>query len=235
MRNAVSTARQRGRAPATSEQNVRPVALHPIYGKTPAGFTLAPLGLPSLEFLYLKARAIKEAVRGKDDETYNVCCSAQGEIFEAVVAAEPTNSSEVARQLHVIALEAAEAGTIAVIGLSEMAALADHLKRVTAPLQPKKKVGALRRGRKLTQFGLIHRYQAFLVQELQTIGWHVYGERDYPLRMVFSDDAVNKRCRAPDARGHFPIFFNPKTLPARAHGVLRALKIDSVKAAERDL
>ncbi|MET4293720.1 hypothetical protein [Bradyrhizobium sp. LB5.2] len=230
MSNAVSTARQRGRAPAASEQNVIPAAPHPIYGKTINCFTLARQGLPMLEFLYLKARALKERVRDKDAETYGICCSAQREIFDAIVAAKPANSSEVARQLNVIAVEATEAGTTAVVGLCELTALAEHLNRVTAPLQPKKKVGALRRGRRLTQFGLIHRYQAFLLQELQTIGWHVYGERDYPLRYRPEDGAVSKRCATPDSRGRHPIFHNPQKLTARARSVLCALKVDTQNA-----
>jgi hypothetical protein len=120
------------------------------------------------------------------------------------------------------------------IGIDELSAIADELQRVTAPLTPKKKTGNLRRGRKLTQFGLIHRYQAFLIQELETIGWHVHGERDYPMKVRFVDDEVNKRCRLPNGRGLYPIFFDTKSLPLRARSVLKSLKINTENAGERD-
>jgi hypothetical protein len=209
---------------------------HLIYGNIPIGrdgFTLERQPLAMLEHWYNKARNTKEAVRGKDDEAYNLCCSVQGEVYKAVVESAAVNSADVARQLSVIAAEMQEAKSISVIGIREFAAIAEALKEATAPLTPNKKTGALNRGKKLTGFGLIHRYQAFLVQELETIGWHVYGERDYPMRYRPFDDAVNKRCRTPDGRGNCPIFFAPKTLPARARSVLRSLKIDTTKAEDR--
>ena len=51
---------------------------------------------------------------------------------------------------------------------------------------------------------------------------NLYGNRDYPLRMVSYDDAVNLRCKSP----RYPIFDEAK-LPARARAVLKSLKIDT--------
>jgi hypothetical protein len=94
----------------------------------------------------------------------------------------------------------------------------------TAQIVPKKRVGHLQRGRKLTRAGLLTRYQSFLVQELETVSWNLYGERDYAKHTIFFDSAVRDRCTSANDRGPF---FNERNLPDRARAVLGSLKIDT--------
>jgi hypothetical protein len=91
-------------------------------------------------------------------------------------------------------------------------------------------VGALQRGKKLTRTGLLTRYQSFLVQELQTVSWNLYGERDYAKHYVFYDAAVGARCNS--ATGHDP-FFDERKLTDRALSVLNSLNIDTELADVR--
>jgi hypothetical protein len=86
-----------------------------------------------------------------------------------------------------------------------------------------KAVGALQRGRKLTWVGLLIRYQSFLVQELETVSWNLYGERDYAKHVIFYDDAVRERCLSKD---RCDPFFDERGVASRAHAVLGSLDID---------
>jgi hypothetical protein len=71
------------------------------------------------------------------------------------------------------------------------------------------------------------RYQSFLAQELETVSWELYGERDLAKHQIMFDSAVSSRCRS----GSHP-FFDPRTLKARAGKVLKSLKIDTVRTEE---
>jgi hypothetical protein len=82
------------------------------------------------------------------------------------------------------------------------------------------------RGGKLTRAGLLHRYESFLMKELQTLSLNLYGDRDYALQYIAEDDAVNLRCR--DSRHKYP-FFDESKLADRAKSVLKSLKIDTKK------
>jgi hypothetical protein len=93
-------------------------------------------------------------------------------------------------------------------------------------LAPKKRVGALRRGRKLTVAGLHVRYQSFLIQELETLSVNLYGSRDYAKQFRIEDDAVNLRCVG-NSKTQYP-FFDESKLTARARSVLKSLKIETV-------
>jgi hypothetical protein len=66
-----------------------------------------------------------------------------------------------------------------------------ELTTATAPITPKKRVGAFHRDGKLTREGLLAKYQSYLVQELATVSWNLYGERDYAKHTIFFDRAVN--------------------------------------------
>jgi hypothetical protein len=105
-----------------------------------------------------------------------------------------------------------------------------ELTMATAQIVPKKRVGHLQRGRKLTRAGLLMRYQSYLVQELETVSWNLYGERDYAKQVVIFDHAVRARCTSADDRGPF---FNERNLPDRARAVLGSLKIDTEIADAR--
>ncbi|MET4364291.1 hypothetical protein ABIB06_004890 [Bradyrhizobium sp. LB8.2] len=240
MSNAVSTARQRGRAPATSEQNVTSTALHPIYGITGsngAGLERYPVSV--LALLHAKAMRLSTVFineRGGDEASnsahYDALYNAQWDTLNAALAADLNNGRDVATVLGMIASQAQDSGDLEWLKIDDLKQLACRAEKATAPVLPTKATTALQRGRKLTAFGLIHRYQAFLIQELETIGWHVYGARDYPLFYRPFDSAVNTRCRTPDGRGRSPIFFNTAKLKSRASAVLRSLKIDTVKGGD---
>jgi hypothetical protein len=93
---------------------------------------------------------------------------------------------------------------------------------------PTKRVGPLERGGKLTRAGLLTRYQSFLVQELETVSWNLYGARDFAKDVIFADHEVSSRCMT----GNYPLFDESK-LTVRAHAVLKSLKIDSRNALIR--
>ena len=102
--------------------------------------------------------------------------------------------------------------------VGDIVKMSAELTEATAPIVPKKRVGALRRGRKLTRAGLLTRYQSYLVQELEAVSWNLYGERDYAKHIVFFDRAVRDRCGP---------FFDERNLPKRARAVLKSLMIDT--------
>lgn len=216
-------------------------ASHPIYGTTPIGrdgFTLERQNIHMLNFWHERATTATNALvdsRNIEDEDpeYDLLNDCQWQVYEAAFKVKINNPSEVAVLLNIVARHAADCVDIeAVLDLEKVQHIAAQLTKATAPLAPKKKLGAMLRGRKLTRFGLLHRYQAFLIQELETIGHHVYGERDYPMQSRPLDDAVNERCATPNARGQSPIFFNPEKLPVRARAVLKSLQIDTERAID---
>jgi hypothetical protein len=84
------------------------------------------------------------------------------------------------------------------LDVHDIVKMAAELTTATAPIVPKKRVGSLQRGRKLTRAGLLTRYQSYLVQELETVSWNLYGERDYAKHYIFFDDAVRARCISTD-------------------------------------
>jgi hypothetical protein len=220
-----------------------PQVPHPIYGNVPIGRDSCTLEAQPIQMLNVwHEKAVSAAKNysdahpkmGDDDSGYDVLYSSKWEIFEAAFKTSIHNCDALAALIQIVNRHACDCGDVEVaLDLEKLQIIARISAAVTAPLSPKKRTGKLRRGNKLTAFGLIYRYQAFLIQELETIGWHVYGERDYPMMSRHYDDAVNARCRLSSGRGAYPIFFNPKSLPARARSVLKSLKIDTENAGER--
>jgi len=200
--------------------------LHPVFGKQPhSDADLQRQGVVALSFYYWKATRLLEEAKIYQRQKL---IEARGAAYKAVLKVKPNNATEVARQMEVIAAEMRREGTVAVIGFAEFAKLAEHLTDITKPILPKKMPGKFTRGTKLTKAGLLHRYHSFLLEELYTIGWHVYGERDFLLHWYSYDDVVepklrDKRCRHP--------FFDPSRMTERATSVLKSLKIDTVNAA----
>ncbi|WP_338830164.1 hypothetical protein [Bradyrhizobium sp. 27S5] len=101
-----------------------------------------------------------------------------------------------------------------------------------------KNPGALERDGKLTEAGLLTRYQSFLVQELQTVSWVLYREPNFARNYVIFDDAVRVVCERErreaslqeplnERRAYMP-FFDEDPLPERARAVLGSLGIDTL-------
>jgi hypothetical protein len=213
----------------TAQQSEPENAEYPVstFGKLPAGFTLERQSVYVLAQWHSKAlKAISELTDDADaDETeVDAACKLARDILEAILVAETHTSREVAVQLAaaVETIDHEKSVIEEVLDVDDLRRLTTNLAKATAPLRPTKRVGALQRGRKLTRAGLLHRYHAFLFEELETIGVNLYGNRDHPLRTVSFDDAVNLRCKSPRYS-----LFDERKLPARARAVLKSLKIDT--------
>jgi hypothetical protein len=201
-----------------------------IFGQLPPGFVLANQQIQMLVFWVRKALKAVDDLQDRSDVNMAAALAPANELIDAIKGYEAKRPSEVAAQMRAIVewLEFFEEDRVEVeLSVHNFKHLTQCLVDATAPLYPKKKTGALQRGGKLTRFGLLHRYQAFLIQELETIGWHVYGERDYPMMYRPNDSAVNVRCNS--LQGFEP-FFESRKLPDRARKVLKSLRIDT----ERD-
>jgi hypothetical protein len=208
-----------------------PAVLHPVYGLTPMGsngFALNKQMIQMLDFWHDKATTLlHENVRGAW-EHWDLVNQVQGEIYEAALLYKPRRASEAARQFEIVLRQAQHEECVTVFSVEEFEQIVDGLVMATRPIAPKKKVGATSRGRRLTRTGLLIRYQNFLVQELETLSWQLYGDNEYAQQFRVDDDAVNKRCR----RLGDPLF-DEKTLPDRARSVLKSLKIDTKTIAVR--
>lgn len=202
---------------------------HPVFGKQPHSETDLRRQSPViLSFYYWKAdRLIDEA---EDTPERELLIEARGEAYEAILSAKPNDASDVARQLEVIATEMSREETTTVIGFAEFMRIAENLTDVTKPVMPAKMPGKWTRGHRLTKVGLLHRYCSFLLEELNTISYALYGERDYLTLMHFYDDAVRGKLR--DRRRRHP-FFDPSRMTERATRVLKSLKIDTVSVSQR--
>src|SRR5258708_18365280 len=159
-------------------------------------------------------QAVDDLPAGSTDADMAAAMAPVNELLDVIKAFVAKRPNEIAAQMRAI-LEWMDFSAEHCIEVELSTAAFRNITRcltvATEQLRPKKKTGALQRGRLLTRFGLIHRYQAFLIQELETIGWHIYGERDYPMGHRPIDDAVNKRCSTPNGRGQYPVFFSPET------------------------
>ena len=201
-----------------------------IFGKLPAGFVLEEQGIEMLCFWHRKAIDVIDRPIDDDDEL-SAFSAIKNRILGAVLSARPSTSGQVAAQLRAVVAEidclSTETVPVSieeVLDVHDIDKMATDLTVATAPILPKKRVGSLQRGRKLTRAGLLTRYQSYLVQELETVSWNLYGERDYAKRTIFFDRAVRDRCTSANDRGPF---FNERNLPDRARAVLGSLKIDT--------
>lgn len=209
---------------------------HIIFGKQPhKEADLKRQMVSALSFWYFKAvYTAEDAARSRTAQSKRVveeAESARGSIYEAILCAKPNNASEVARQMEVISYEMSINKTITVLGIKEFHKLTDNLIELTKPLMPKKHPGPMRRGNRLTRAGLLSRYHSFLLEEIFTIGWHVYGERDYLLQFRPYDSAVETPLKAKSGRHPF---FDPAKLTKRAKAVLSRLKINTTTVHPHD-
>ncbi|MEH2476215.1 hypothetical protein V1281_002615 [Nitrobacteraceae bacterium AZCC 2161] len=211
--------------------------LHPVYGSLPIGrdgFTLDRQMIQMLNFWHHRAVDICLAFEKAPDDAgrheFEEILTIKEDIYRASLKAEVKRPSEVALQLQIIVRDASLStdDSCEFLSVKELSVIAMNLLEATKPLVPKKRVGALRRGRKLTVAGLHVRYQSFLIQELETLSVNLYGSRDYAKQFRIEDDAVNLRCQG-RSKTRYP-FFDESKLTTRARAVLKSLKIDT----ERD-
>lgn len=187
-----------------------------------------------LNFWHKKAIELSEAYwaalpknKPDDDPEYDAIYNAKWDTFEAAFCASITWPSELDYLMKIIVRHAADSGDEELVTGERIAVIARAAAKLAEPIHPKKRVGKLARGKKLTRAGLLFRYQSFLIQELQTLSYELYGERDFATSFVAYDQEVDRRCKS-RRRAH--PFFDPTTLTTRASTVLKSLKIDSVKA-----
>jgi hypothetical protein len=205
-----------------------------IFGSLPEGFVLEQQGIETLCFWHRRAIEIL-GQPFDDDEKLSAYCAIKNRILGAVLSARPAIPGQVAMQLRAVVAEIdclQTGGTVPVsieevLDVHDIIKLSTDLNRTTGPITPKKQVGAFHRDGKLTREGLLARYQSFLVQELETVSWNLYGERDFAKHFICFDSAVQQRCNSTDHDGPF---FDEGTLPDRARAVLNSLTIDAESA-----
>ncbi|WP_375764208.1 hypothetical protein ACE10X_13075 [Bradyrhizobium sp. Pha-3] len=217
-----------------------------IFGKLPAGFVLRDQHISILVHWHRKAmRAVNDLPANCSEAEMTAAMAVANEIFDAIKRARTTSSGMVAAQMLAIVERFQfmdnDDSIEEELNIREFKCLAEALVSATAMPPVTKRVGSLHRGRNLTRAGLLHRYHAFLIGEIQTLSLALYGSREYAMLMQPLDDAVNVRVRAgfkngkynPKARRicRFP-FFDESTISARAKAVLGSLKIDTKHADE---
>jgi len=199
-----------------------------IFGTLPDGFILEGQLIQMLMHWYRKAIAATERLpTDVSDDELNAACDIVRRLYTAILTAKTHNACEVALKLEavLIKLDSEKNNSIEdALDVDDIRRLATELVDATKLSGPVKKLAAPRRGRKLTRIGLLYRYQSFLMKEIQTLSWNLYGNRDYALQYIEEDDAVNLRCR--DTRHRYP-FFDESKLVDRAKSVLKSLKIDT--------
>ncbi len=203
-----------------------------IFGKLPEeGFVLDEAqGIETLCFWHRRAIDILDQPFD-DEDKLSAYCAIKNRILGAVLSARPATPGQVAAQLRAIvaeidslSTETAPASIEEVLDVHDIVKLSADLNRAAPPITPKKNVGAFQHDGKLTREGLLARYQSFLVQELETVSWNLYGERDFAKHFICFDSAVRQRC---DSTDHDGPFFDEKSLPDRARAVIESLKIDT--------
>ncbi len=229
--------------------------LHPIFGNIPIGKDGCALAGQPIEWLnhcHKKASKLLEPwnrpgdISDEDDQKYEAINAIRWDIFRAATETELNSASRCATFLelsyrHYREHEGSDCADFVVKG-QWLAKITADLKAATAFPRPTKRIGALSKGKKLTRAGLMLRYHAFLIGELNTLGIAFYGCREYPERMIPMDDAVNVRARSgfrngkydekQNRRKRYP-FFDESKLTDRAKSVLKSLKIDITTADKR--
>lgn len=211
-------------------------AAHPIFGNIPIGCdgcTLEKQPIQMLNFWHKKAVEASDEYwkrcNGRapdDDPEYDVLYKAKWDTFEAAFKTNIVGSRDIAILLQIVMRQVQDAGDVdACLTPDRLQIIADASAKAAEPERRTKELGPLvRPGNKLTEAGLLFRYQSFLTQELHTLSHELYGNQRYAFEWVHFDDAVHERCKL--GRG-VHIFLDPKPLPKRARKVLSSLDIDT--------
>lgn len=214
-----------------------------IFGNLPGGFDLGRTDIRLLVHWQRKAIAAVESLpETASDDDLTSAMRPLNAIFKAIKGLKLDYPAGIALQMKAIAEVAewfdgeSESTAMEDLSTAEFRHLAANLDAALVRHEPTKRVGPLTRGRKLTAAGLLHRYHAFLVQELETLGWKLYGSSEYALKFRPVDTAVNARCSSRHARSSsrkaYP-FFDESKLTERARSVLNSLDIDTVQDGDR--
>jgi hypothetical protein len=222
---ANSIIRETGTVTTSSPENATEHYPAAIFGKLPDGFVLEDQMIQMLMHWYRKAIAAADRLPlDTSDDELDAACDIVRRLYTAILKAKTHGAGNVALKLEAVLLKLDSEKNESIedaLDVDDIRRLAAELSDATKLLTPAKKVGALRRGRKLTRAGLLCRYQSFLMKELQTLSLNLYGNR-YALQYIEEDDAVNLRCE----NGRHS-FFDESKLPDRARSVLKSLKIDT--------
>lgn len=214
-----------------------------IFGRLPADFDLKRADVRSLVHWQRKAiAAVEDLPETASDDDLTSAMRPVNAIFRAIKGLKLDYPAGIALQMKTIAEVAkwfdgeSESTAMEDLSTAEFRHLAASLEAALERHQPTKRIGALTRGRKLTDAGLLHRYHAFLIQEIETLGLKLYGSSEYALKVRPIDIAVNAQCSSRHAVGSrrkaYP-FFDESKLTARARSVLTSLDIDTVRDDNR--
>jgi hypothetical protein len=220
---------------------------HSIFGALSniEGFALERQHMSMLNHWHQKAIAATDEYwasepenKPDNDPEHDVLFKAKWDIFHAAFEARISSVVDLASLLQIVMRQTRDSGESEFLDTEQLQIIADAAAAIARSPQPTKRVGNLNRGSKLTRAGLLHRYHAFLIGELKTLSWNLYGSHDYALSMTPMDHEVIRRTKE-DFRNGKPLpyrsgrkqypFFDESKLTARARSVLKSLKIDTEK------
>ncbi|MBO4227230.1 hypothetical protein [Bradyrhizobium neotropicale] len=202
------------------------VALENPYPIFTAGVPLKSQPIQALvHWMHEAMAAVDNLPAGYTNDDLTAAMDVVNNIFAAIKQAKLSQPRAVAQQMAAVVeyMNFLECRVIEeALSGEDFCRMSENLTTATKPIRPTKPPLPYSRGSRLTQAGLLARYASFLVQELETVSWVLYGQRDFAKQIVIFDDAVNERCRS--RRGPF---FDEKALPKRARAVLESLRIDA--------
>lgn len=226
------------------------VPLHPVWGSVPIGKDGCTLDGQSMWLLdswhkrttHLLLSLSESSQVADAAKQHEILANIQWDIFNAAQKADTSSGAAIATFLEMtvrhMEYNSAPDGSLEYLDMDWLKSLAAKLTKATAPHTIKKPVDKFHRDGKLTRAGLLHRYHAFLIGELQTLSWNLYGDRDYAMSSIPIDHEVtrwtssyfkdgqpreNMRCGT-----NFP-FFDESKLTTRARAVLSSLNINTTK------
>lgn len=209
---------------------------HPIYGRKPPGFDLNRQQISMLNVWHRKATEATsqyclthKTVDG--DPEYAVLADAQRQTFEAAFRVSITSMRDVKTLMEIVDRHVSDNQSADVLTPHQVSIIAAYCAKAAEPVPAKKQPGPLVDGDNLTEAGLLFRYQSYLAEELETVGWVLYGEPRYAFQFLYGDREVYKQLRTHRPGTDYP-FFDEDRLPDRARGVLGHLNVDTTKAGE---
>jgi len=238
-------------APAEPTTNPPPVVAapdHPVWGRVPVGSDkecrLERQPIWTLNHWHKRTTSLLDAAT--NEAQIKSLGDLQWEIFNAAQEVPLVSGRGVAALLQLtlrhMLCNVGEEGSLEFLDMQWLKGITEKCTQVTEFPKVKKPVGDLQRSGKLTRAGLLLRYHAFLIGELHTVSWNLYGNRDYGASMVPVDSEVTRRTKDGFKDGEpldynrrrrsYP-FFDESKLTTRARNVLGSLKISTTKPDRR--